>query len=82
MQFPSQSRKRHAWGKLKQALLLGNGEGKGKAIPLQACTGAWGSSRLKVAEFIDNRHMKVVRNVSLKYRPALPPEDILSIHLL
>ena len=32
MQFPSQSRKIHAWGKLKQALLLGNGNGK--AIPL------------------------------------------------
>ena len=80
MQFPSQSRKTHAWGKLKQAFLLGNGKGKG--IPLQAWAGAWGSSRFRLAEFIDNRHRKVVRHVSLKYRPALPPEDILGIHLL
>jgi hypothetical protein len=35
---------------------------------------------LRLAEFIDNWHMKVVRIVSLKYRPALPPEDILSIN--
>jgi len=78
MQFPSQLRKIHAWGKLKEALLLGNG--KGNAIPLQAWTGAWGSSRLRLAEFIDSRHMKVVRIVSLQYRPALPPEYILGIH--
>jgi hypothetical protein len=82
MHFPSQSRKTHAWGKLKQALPLrnGKGKGKGKAIPLQAWTGAWGSSRLRLTEFIDNRHMKVARNVSLKYRPSLPSKDILGIN--
>jgi hypothetical protein len=39
----------------------------------------WGP-RLMLPEFIDNRHMKMVRFVSLKYRPPLPPEDILGIH--
>jgi hypothetical protein len=32
------------------------------AIPLQAWTGPWGSSRLKFPEFLDNKHMKVVRS--------------------
>jgi len=34
--------------------------GKGKAIPLQACTGSEGSRRLRLPKFLDIRHMKVV----------------------
>jgi hypothetical protein len=35
--------------------------GKGKATPLQAWTGPWGSRRLRLPEFLDSRHVKVVR---------------------
>jgi len=37
------------------------GKGKGKAIPLQAWTGPEGSRSLRLPEFLDSRHMKVVR---------------------
>jgi hypothetical protein len=36
-------------------------EGKGKAFPLKTRTSPWGSRRLRLLEFLDNRHMKVVR---------------------
>jgi hypothetical protein len=32
-----------------------------KAIPVEACSGAEVSRRLRLPEFLDNRHMKVVR---------------------
>jgi len=34
---------------------------KGKAIPTQAWTGPSGSRKLMLPEFLDNRHIKVVR---------------------
>jgi hypothetical protein len=34
---------------------------KGKAVPVQAWTGPEGSRRLRLPEFINNQHMKVVR---------------------
>ena len=33
---------------------------KGKALPLQARSGSYGSRRLRIPEFLYNRHMKVV----------------------
>jgi hypothetical protein len=35
--------------------------GKGKAIPAQAWTGPEGCRRLRLPEFLDSRHMKVIR---------------------
>ena len=34
---------------------------KGKALPLQAWTGPWGSRMLRLPEYLDSRHMKVTR---------------------
>ena len=47
--------------------------GKGKAIPLQACTGPDCSRSLRIPE---NRHMKVVRLSALRTGPPLPPGNI------
>jgi hypothetical protein len=41
-------------------------KGKGKAFPLQAWMCPWGSRRLRLPEFLDNRHMKVVRLSALR----------------
>jgi hypothetical protein len=43
------------------------------AIPLQAWTGPWGSRRLRLPKFLDNRHMKVVRLSALG---ILYPQEI------
>jgi len=37
-----------------------------KALPLQAWTGSKGSRRLRLTDFKDNRHMKVVRLSALR----------------
>jgi hypothetical protein len=42
-------------------LSLSSNKMKGKAIPLQALTASQGSSRFRLLEFPDNRHMIVVR---------------------
>jgi hypothetical protein len=49
---------------------------KGKAFPLQAWTGTWGSRRLRL-EFLDNRHMKVVRLLALRTGRLYPQEGFL-----
>jgi len=41
-------------------------KGKGKAVPLQAWTGAEGSRRLRLPDFHDIRHMKTVRLSALR----------------
>ena len=49
---------------------------KGKAIPLQACRGPQGSRRLRLPEFLDNRHMKLARSAvrsGLLYLPGVVP---------
>jgi len=35
--------------------------GRGKALPLQAWTGPEGSSMLRLPQFLDSRHMKMVK---------------------
>jgi hypothetical protein len=50
---------------------------KGKAFPLQAWTGPWGSRRLRFLEFLDNRHMKVVRLSALRTGRLHPQERFL-----
>jgi hypothetical protein len=50
---------------------------KGKAIPLQALTGRWGSWRLRLLEFLDNRHLKVVRLSTLSTGRLYPQERFL-----
>jgi hypothetical protein len=37
-----------------------------KAIPLQVWTGRWGSRRLRLPRFLDNRHMEVIRLSALR----------------
>jgi hypothetical protein len=47
---------------------------KSKAIPVQAWTGLEGSRRLRLPEFIDNRHMKVVKLSALRTGRLYPQE--------
>jgi hypothetical protein len=50
------------------------------AISLQAWTGPWGSRRLRHSEFLDNRHMKVVKLSVLRTDRFYLPADISSSH--
>jgi hypothetical protein len=49
---------------------------EGKAISLQAWTGPEGSRRLRLPEFPDNRHMKVVRSSAIRTGRFTPPGNI------
>ena len=53
-------------------------KGKGKALPIQAWTGPWGSRRFRLPEFLCNRHMQVVRLTSLRTGHLYPKEIFLS----
>jgi hypothetical protein len=50
------------------------------AKPTFALTGPQDSRRLRLLEFPDNRHMKVLRFVSPTHRPSLPPGRISGTH--
>ena len=55
-------------------------EVKGKAFPLQAWTGPWGSRRLRLPEVLDSRHVKVVRLSALRTGLLYPPGRIPGTH--
>jgi hypothetical protein len=50
-------------------------KGKGKAFPLQAWTGPWEFQEIEAPEFLDNRHMKVVRLSALRTGRLYPRKD-------
>jgi hypothetical protein len=50
---------------------------KGKVIPLEALTGPEGSRSLRLPDFKDNRHMKVVRLLAVSTGRLYPQEIIL-----
>jgi hypothetical protein len=52
-------------------------EVKGNAIPLQAWTGREGSRRLRLAEFLDSRHMNMVRLAAVRTGRLYPQEIFL-----
>jgi hypothetical protein len=54
--------------------------GKGKAILLQAWTGPEGSMRLRLPEFLDSWHMKVVRLLALCTGHLYPAGNIRGTH--
>ena len=58
----------------KENLIIFNQTGKGKAFPLQVWTGPLGSKRLRLTEFLDNRHMKVVTLSALRTGCLYPQE--------
>jgi hypothetical protein len=47
---------------------------KGKAFPLQAWAGPWGSGRLRLPDFLDFRPYESGKVVTLTHRPSLPQE--------
>ena len=51
-----------------------------KAIPLQAWTGPEGSSKLRLPEFLDSQHMKVVRLSALRTGRLYPQGNISGTH--
>jgi hypothetical protein len=56
---------------------LGGGGGDGKAFPLKAWTGPFGSRRLRLLEILYNRHLKVVRLSALRNSCLNPQEGFL-----
>ena len=50
---------------------------KGKAFPLEAWTGPWGSRRIRLPEFLDNRYRKVVRVSALRTGRLYPQKRFL-----
>jgi hypothetical protein len=54
-----------------------HGKGKGKEIPIQDLTGPEGSRRLRLPEFLDNRHVKVAGSSALHIAAFTPQEIIL-----
>ena len=53
---------------------------KGKGILLQTWTGPWGYRRLRLPEFLDNRHLKVVGLSALHTGRLKPPGEIPGTH--
>ena len=52
----------------------------GKAIPLQTWTAPWGFRKFRLPEFLENRHMKVVRLSTLRTGRLYLPGDTRGIH--
>jgi hypothetical protein len=55
----------------------GKGKVKDKDFPLQTWAGPWGSGRLRFPDFLDFRHYKGCKVVTLTHRPSLPPRVFL-----
>lgn len=53
------------------------GNDKGKAIVIQVWTGPYGSRRMKIPEFLDSHHMKVL---SPTYQLIYAPGDNSGVH--
>ena len=70
---------RRNWKSLHHIFLLRQGEGKGKAVPLQAWTGPEGSRKLKFRDFVTTAQdgRKVVRHT---HRPPLHSENTPGTH--
>jgi len=58
---------------------LSSCEGKGKAVPLQACSGPEGSRKLRLPDFMTTAQ-DGGKIVSLKHRPPLPPGNAHGTH--
>jgi hypothetical protein len=58
---------------------IGNGKGKGKAVPLQAWSDPEGSTRLRFPEFMTTAQ-DGGKVVSLTHRPHLPPGNTPGTH--
>jgi len=58
----------------------GNTAVKGKVIPAQAYCRPRGFQEVEVPRFRDNRHMKVLKDVSPEHRPPLPTGNIPATH--
>ena len=54
-------------------------EGKGKAVPLQACSGPEVSRKLRFPDFMTTAQ-DGGKVVSLTHRPPLPPENVPGTH--
>ena len=55
------------------------GKGKGKTVPLQACTSPEGSRKLRFLDFVTTAQDDG-KVVSLTHRPPLPPGNNPGIH--
>jgi len=60
-------------------LILYNGKGKGKSVPLQACSGPEGSMQLRFPDFMTTAQ-DGGKVVSLTHRPPLPPGNTPGTH--
>jgi len=58
---------------------LATGNCKGKAVPLQACTGPEGSRKLRLPDFVTTAQ-DGGKVVSLTHRPPLPPGNAPGTH--
>ena len=57
-------------------------KGKGKAILQQAWTGPQGCSKFRLPEFLNRRHLKVLRLSTLSIGRPYRPGNMLGIHVL
>jgi len=60
-------------------VVWGKGEGKGKAVPLQAWSGPEGSRKLRFPDFV-TAAQDGGKVVSLTHRPPLPPGNTSGTH--
>jgi len=59
--------------------VVSKGKGKGKVVPLRACSGPEGSRKLRFADFMTTAQ-DGGKVVSLTHRPPLPPGNVPGTH--